>query len=104
MIIGRYRVRRHDGPLHFVHPPSGTHVGPLKIIFKGVQKLGHTHARADQPAHARADHPSTMKREDMHARADQPAHAHADHRSTMKREECMHVRIPQPNVSQHPVS
>ena len=71
-------------------PPSGTHVGPLKIIFKGLKKRGHTHAHADHPAHARADHPSTMKREDMHARADQPAHAHADHRSAMKREE-MHA-------------
>ena len=99
MSIGRYRVRRHDGPLDFVPPPSGTHVGPLKIIFKGGKKLGHTHARADHPAHARADHrstmkradhPSTMKRENVHAHADQPAHAHADHPSTMKRED-MHT-------------
>ena len=77
-------------PLDSFNPPWGTHVGPLKIILKGVKKLVHTHARTDKPAHARADHPSTMKREDMHARADQPAHAHADHRSAMKREE-MHA-------------
>ena len=60
-------------PLISFTPPSGTHVGPLKIIFKGVKKLGHTHARADHPAHARADHPSTMKREEMHTCADLPA-------------------------------
>ena len=77
-------------PLISFTPPSGTHVGPLKIIFKGGKKLGHTPARAGRPAHARGNHPSTMEREDMHARADQPAHAHADHPSTMKRED-MHT-------------
>ena len=82
-------------PFDSFNPPSGTDAGPLNIIFKGVKKLGHTPARAGQPAHARGNHPSTMEREDMHARADQPAHAHADHTSTMKRED-MHACADQP--------
>ena len=82
-------------PFDSFNPPSGTDAGPLNIIFKGVKKLGHTPARAGQPAHARGNHPSTMEREDMHARADQPAHARGDHPSTMKRED-MHARADQP--------
>ena len=54
-------------PFDSFNPPSGTDAGPLNIIFKGVKKLGHTPARAGQPAHARGNHPSTMEREDMHA-------------------------------------